>query len=377
MSDDVKQTVLIVDDEPEMRELHKLFLMHGGFNVVEAANGHEAMTMLGEEEHGVDAVLSDIVMPEMDGYEFCSKLKEQESTREIPFIFISSLSSLEEKTKGYSFGADDYVIKPLEAKELGLKIKNLIRRRESNTELSKQVVESRDAAMQIMNFYGDLGQILEFYKASVSVKTLQELADLLFDVTKGFGLRCSLQVHANNEILNFGDEGEISPLEANVIELARQKERFYSFASRLVINYDNFSFLVKNMPVDNEERTGTLRDSLGVLCNAIEAKLGSLIAESVIAKKSEIAGFIKEVLQQTQVTFSVIEKENLAAIDELMGDVEESFLSLGLTEDQENNIRSTIESCTQKVNTAFQRGEVLNSMFDEIRTKLDEIQGTQ
>jgi len=378
MSEDLeKKTVLIVDDESEMRELHKLFLMHGGFDVIEAENGVDALDLLADETQHIDAILSDIVMPEMDGYEFCSKTKEQESTREIPFIFISSLSSLEEKTKGYSFGADDYVIKPLEAKELGLKIQNLIRRRESNTELSKQVNESRDAAMQIMNFYGDLGQILEFYKASVGVSSTEELAELLFGVTKGFGLRCSLQIHENGEILNFGDEGEISPLEANVIELARQKERFYSFASRLVINYDNFSFLVKNMPVDDEERTGTLRDSLGVLCNAIEAKLGSLIAESEIAKKSEIAGFVKNVLQQTQATFSVIEKENLTAIDELMGDVEESFLSLGLTEEQENNIRETIETCTKKVNVAFQRGEVLNSMFDEIRTKLEQIQGTK
>ncbi|HFE38738.1 MAG TPA: response regulator, partial [Gammaproteobacteria bacterium] len=372
---EAEYTVLIVDDESEMRELHKLFLMHGGFNVAEAENGKQAMQLLNEGEQQVDAILSDIVMPEMDGYEFCSAVKGQESTRDIPFIFISSLASLEEKSKGYSYGADDYIIKPLEAEELGLKIKNLIRRRESNSELSKQVIESRDAAMQIMNFYSDLGQILEFYKASVGVDSIEELADLLFGVTKGFGLHCSLQVHANSEVLNFGDEGEISPLEANVIELARQKERFYSFGSRLVINYEKFSFLVKNMPVENEERMGVLRDSLGVLCNAIEAKLGSLIAESLVAKKSEIAGIVQQVLQQTQVTFAVIEKENVNAIESLSGDIEESFLSLGLTEEQEENIRAVVEVCTQKVNVAFERGKALNAMFDEIRGKLGEIQG--
>lgn len=372
---EAEATVLIVDDELEMRELHKIFLMHNGFQVVEAENGAAALQILNQEDQQIDAILSDILMPEMNGYEFCHAVKEQELTKEIPFIFISSLSTLEEKAKGYSYGADDYVIKPLEAKELGLKIKNLIRRRESNKALSLQVNESRDAAMQIMNFYGDLGQVLEFYKVSINAKSVEELAMLLFEVTSGFGLRCSLQVYVDDEILNYGDRGEISPLEANVIELARQKERFYSFSSRLVINYNAFSLLVKNMP-EEEERAGTLRDSLGVLCNAIEAKLGSLIAESANTKKIEIASFIQDVLAQTQTTFSVIEKENITAIDTLMEDIEDAFISLGLTEEQENNIRSVVEVCTQKVNQAFKRGETLYAMFDDIRDNLDEIKNS-
>jgi len=368
------QNVLIVDDESEMRELHKVLLTHGGFNVLEAENGVQALALLQDQELTIDAILSDVLMPEMNGYQLCAAVKEKESTKDIPFIFISSLSTLEEKSKGYSYGADDYVIKPLEAKELGLKIKNLIRRRESNKALSEQVNESRDAAMQIMNFYGDLGQVLEFYKASVNAKSITELANLLFEVTQNFSLHCSLQVHVGGEILNFGDQGEISPLEANVIELARQKERFYSFSSRLVINYDTFSLLVKNMPVENEERTGTLRDSLGVLCNAIEAKLSGLIAQSQNTRKTEIAGFIQEVLEQTENTFSEIERDNISAIDSLMEDIEDAFMSLGLSDDQENNIRNVVENCTKKVNTAFKRGATLQALFNDIRDNLQEIQ---
>jgi len=367
--------ILIVDDESEMRELHKIFLMHGGFHVVEAENGAQALQMLNQDDQQIDAILSDILMPEMNGYEFCQAVKEQEITKDIPFIFISSLSTLEEKTKGYSYGADDYVIKPLESKELSFKIKNLIRRKESNQALSIQVNESRDAAMQIMNFYGDLGQILEFYKVSVNAKSIEELAMLLFEVTSGFGLRCSLQVYVGDEVFNYGDRGEISPLEANVIELARQKERFYSFSSRLVINYNAFSLLVKNMPGD-EERAGTLRDSLGVLCNAIEAKLRSLIAESANTKKVEIAGLIKDVLAETQSTFDFIEKENIKAIDDLMADIEDAFISLGLSEEQENNIRAIVENCTNKANQAFKQSKTLKAMFNDIRDNLDQIKNT-
>ena len=373
--DVIKRTVLIVDDEFEIRELHKILILHAGFNVVEAENGIQALEMLNQVDHKIDAILSDIIMPEMNGYEFCAKVKENEVLKEIPFIFISSLSTLEEKTKGYSYGADDYIIKPLEASELALKIKNLIRRRESNQALSLQVAESRDAAMQIMNFYADLGQVLEFYKSSTNAKNLDELVVLLFEVTTNFGLCCTFQIHLGTEILNFGDRGEVSPLEADVIELAREKDRFYSFGSRLIISFDTFSLLIKNMPAD-EERAGTLRDSLGVLCNAIEAKLSGLISQSANSKKSEIAGFILDVLSETQATFSVIEDDNKLAINGLMTDIEDAFISLGLSESQEENIREIVNSCEQKVNLAFKQSQTLNAMFDDIRGNLDEIRGS-
>lgn len=127
------------------------------------------------------------------------------------------------------------------------------------------------------------------------------------------------------------------------------------------------------MPIDDTERTGTLRDSLGVLCNAIEAKLNSLIVESINLEKNKIAGLIQNVLAQTQTTFSNIEKNNLAAVSNLMTNFEDSFVSLGLGDEQENHIRNIVETCTTEVYEAFKEAETLNSLFSDIQNNLDEI----
>ncbi len=366
-------SILIVDDEAEMRELHQLLLIDAGFKVMSAENGKKAIAMLEDEEKQIDAILSDVVMPEMDGYEFCKQVKAAEQISDIPFIFISSLETLEEKTKGFECGADDYITKPLQPQELAYKIRNLLELRERNKALDKQVQDSQSATMQIMNFYGDLGQILEFYKVSINANSFEELSKLLFEVTTAYGLNCSIQYHLPGEVLNFGDKGEISPLEANVMELARKKERFFTFDARLIINYKNFSLLIKNMPIADPERTGTLRDSLGVLCNAVEARVDSLMTEQIDARKAQITEVVQEVLDQTRVTFADIEKSNVSAIEGMMDDIEQAFFSLGLSEEQENRIREIVKTCLDNTNQAFKKGLILNAMFDDITENLAEL----
>jgi len=365
--------ILVVDDEAEMRELHQLLLLDAGFKVKAAEDGKKAIEMIEDLSNEIDIVLSDVVMPEMDGYELCKFVKSQEDFPNVPFIFISSLDTLEEKTKGFECGADDYITKPLQPKELSFKIKNLLALRERNEALNKQVTDSQTATMQIMNFYGDLGQILEFYKVSISATDFSELATQLFEVTGAYGLSCSIQFHLPDEVLNYGDSGEISPLEANVLELARKKERFFSFDKRLVINYENFSLLIKNMPIEDAERTGTLRDSLGVLCNAVEARVSSLLTDKVDERKMQITEVVQEVLEQTKVTFADIEQSNVKSIEGMMEEIEEAFFSLGLSEEQENRIREIGESCLANTNKAFKRGLILNAMFDDINDHLNEM----
>jgi len=368
------QTILIVDDESELRKLNKVLLEHGGFQVLEAENGKHALEVLANPDNAIDAILADVLMPELNGYELCKHIKNEDTTRDMPFIFVSSLSTLEEKIKGYSYGADDYVIKPLEAEELKWKIKQLIARRDRNKELNNQVKETREATMQIMNFYGDLGQILEFYKKSTNAKSFKELAELTFELTtEAYGLDCTVQFYTADGIENYSQNGEISPLESNVIEMARKKDRVLNLGARLFINFDEFSLFIKNMPVDDQERCGTLRDSLGVLCNAIEARIQVLNNDSMNQKKALITETVQEVLSQATITFDEVEKLSLSAISSMSADIEESFISLGLSEHQEENLRQIVSECMSKTNEAFEKSKFVKSMFVEINSKLMEL----
>ncbi|HEX2057765.1 MAG TPA: diguanylate cyclase [Actinomycetota bacterium] len=110
-----KPLVLVVDDDPDLRALANIQLDHGGFDVIQAASGQECLALA--STHSPDVILLDIMMPGMDGAEVLSALSGDPVTKDIPVVFVSALSSPEDKVKGLENGAVDYITKPLEERE--------------------------------------------------------------------------------------------------------------------------------------------------------------------------------------------------------------------------------------------------------------------
>jgi two-component system, OmpR family, response regulator len=115
--------ILIVDDDPHIRELARVFLRNEGFDVYEAADGLEAMTLL--ESVTVDMVVLDIMMPNMDGWELCRQLR---ASYDFPLLMLTAKSETADKVQGFQLGTDDYLVKPFEPLELVLRVKALLKR---------------------------------------------------------------------------------------------------------------------------------------------------------------------------------------------------------------------------------------------------------
>jgi two-component system OmpR family response regulator len=115
--------LLVVDDDPHIRELVKVFLVQEGFEVLEASNGVNALSLL--ETTTVDLVILDIMMPEMDGWELCRQLREH---YEMPLLMLTAKGETAQKVKGFQLGTDDYMVKPFEPIELVARVKALLKR---------------------------------------------------------------------------------------------------------------------------------------------------------------------------------------------------------------------------------------------------------
>ncbi|WP_404350083.1 response regulator transcription factor [Sutcliffiella horikoshii] len=115
--------VLVVDDEADMREMLGMYLHKENYQVLHAENGEEALDML--YDHAVDLIILDVMMPVMDGFTACKKIREKYM---MPILMLTAKSDEWDKVKGLKLGADDYVMKPFSPKELLARVEALLRR---------------------------------------------------------------------------------------------------------------------------------------------------------------------------------------------------------------------------------------------------------
>lgn len=365
--------ILVVDDDADLLLAHSLFVKSLGYEALTATNGQEALELVRQQGDGVDLILADVMMPVMDGYEFCRILKSELETADIPVLFVTAADTLEEKIKGFDVGAEDYIIKPVTPDSLGRKLRVLMEHRAGNKALRQQLSETQSVAMQAMTYSGDLGQVLEFYKYAIDATSFGELAELLFNVTNNYGLNCTLQVITPNKVLNFGHKGYVTPLEMNVIELGRNKGRFFDFGPRTLINFNDFSLLAKNMPLENPERYGLIKDSLANLCNAVEASVKFLLYQNAAMQKEQIVSTVLGVLEQIDGAFTRMQEENAAVINHVIDEMDEAMMDMGLTPDQEDMIRNIILKGREKSEQVLRDGVALYDLFEQVRAQLDRV----
>lgn len=118
--------ILLVDDDLTLRKILQNSLEQRGYQVISVGSGKDALASFSQDVP--DLVVSDVSMPEMDGFEFCRQLRSQPSGKLIPFIFLSAKGELDDRVQGHTIGADNYLTKPFEMKELLANIEALIER---------------------------------------------------------------------------------------------------------------------------------------------------------------------------------------------------------------------------------------------------------
>jgi two-component system, OmpR family, response regulator len=128
--------ILIVDDDPHIRELASVFLRNAGFEIVEAGDGKDALAKL--DAIKVDLFIIDIMMPNMDGWELCQELR---AAYDLPILMLTAKGETSQKVKGFQLGSDDYLVKPFEPLELVERVKALLRRYKITASQTVQIGE--------------------------------------------------------------------------------------------------------------------------------------------------------------------------------------------------------------------------------------------
>jgi len=143
----MKKKILVVDDDPGAVELLREILSVQNFRVISATNGDEAVKKVREEKP--DIVVLDVVLPGLSGVDVCRILKQDKTTHSIPIVMLSGRAmETRDKVTGFEAGADDYLTKPFEAKELVARIKALLRRYELSEDF-EEVIEKEEISLDV------------------------------------------------------------------------------------------------------------------------------------------------------------------------------------------------------------------------------------
>ncbi len=344
-----------------------------------AENGEEGLAEV--QRHIPDIVLLDVEMPGLNGYEVCDRLRHTEATKDVPVVFLSSHSSLRERMLGYEMGGDDYLVKPFEPENLIARIRVLIKYREEQRELQAQYELAQKTAFIAMTGTSELGMAVQFVEKSYAHKTYEELADELFGVMDHLQLECCLMIKDENTPLWFSSKGGISPLEKELIEMADKEMRFFDFGANTIVNYPTLSLLVKNMPLDNPERYGQIKDLLPVVLSAANAKNSTISVEMALLGQSRdllrAFGQIRTKLYYLARGMLDKQEESGGLLREMAEHINYDLLGMGLEEDQEEYLLTRIDTAIDEAMERIDSGETIYHTLSNVLSSIKGVMQNQ
>ncbi len=347
-----KHRVMVVDDEVvncEIMELH----LQDEYELSIFESGQECLANI--ENVMPHVVLLDVSMPGMDGYEVCKQIKANENISAIPVIFVSARSTSEERLTGFEAGGDDYISKPFNANELKVKLSLTLSNQKKNQELEDNSKMAMKTAMSAMATSSELGIIVQFIENSSQTTTQKALAQTVIDACQEYGLNIVVQIRDNETEHNISGSSYVSQLEEKLFYQLRDMGRIMEFNQRCIVNYPAISLFIKNMPIDNPDLTGRLKDHLCVIVQAANNRVAQiiLIKEHQERQDRRAISLQKMALELKNLSFIFEDyylKSSQICVEQLLL-IEEALPSMGLEEDQESRIINILESSNNKILT--------------------------
>jgi DNA-binding response OmpR family regulator len=371
---DSDYTVFIVDDDKTTRIFMEAML--GKMYPIESFDSSESC-LERLEKNRPDLFLLDVGLPGLNGYELCRKIKSMPETTGIPVVFISGHDALEDALAGYDAGGEDYVVKPVEMVVLQRKIENLRRIRRDRAALSGQAKASDELATLVLANLDEYAVLIKFLRTLNECSDYRELVDAVLRVLGAFRLDGAVQVRLRNLEKTFSQAGENWPLEIAVIKHLRSLERIFEFQKRAAYNFDHITILVTNMPLEDPELCGRIRDNLAIAAESADAKLRALQSFADNAKlREEIHGVLQAVEQTIQAygqQYNQARYKGSMHTTQMLDDLLAAFAHLGMSGLQEDEILGMVRDRSNQLIDFYDIAGETHATLETLGRKLGDI----
>ncbi|WOC25752.1 response regulator [Pseudoalteromonas sp. N1230-9] len=364
--------ILAVDDEPFNLEIIEEILEELDFELKMVNSGPECLAVV--EEFDPQVILLDVSMPQMSGYEVCRKLKENPNTANIIVMFVSARGTVEERMEGYSVGAEDYIVKPFGHEELKLKLQHLHQVLIEKESLEQQVEDATSTAFNAMANSSEMGQIVNYIEHIGSIDNEQELGKALLHCLSSFDLQSNVEFRLDSGVEHFSVTGICSPIVVELFEMLKNKGRLHEFSSRILVNYEMISLLILNMPEQDPDKHGRIRDHICFLVSVTEQQLKAIITKKeLIRQQQQLNDAVGKVHSKFRGLIELLNDNRLnneAVFKQLQEDLEQRIPTMGLDEDQEVFIYQKVDETIQNSVAREESVQGVKAAFKEIEDDL-------
>ena len=366
--------VFVVDDDPAVRDII-CAILEEEYPVQSFESAEECLAALAEKRP--DLILLDINLPGMDGYTLCRQLKNDSQLRQIPVMFVSGHDSPEERIAGYDAGGEDFIVKPFEPEELLRKVKvaqNMVRNQRT---LAEQIEEAEHLSSLVIASMDETGILLQFMSKLIAMDNAQEIAEGLLELLHRYRLDGVVQVRMEGEPLTLSAAGTNLPLEVSVIEHVRDQGRIFEFSRRSVHNFERVTLMINNLPLDDPDYCGRLRDHLSVAAQGVDSRLKALLAEERSRRTQEGIQQALENVGNTIMELHIAHRENAEASSALIVNLQEtllnSFYKLGLTDNQEKFLQNMVGDFMAQMVALLDRGIQTQDALSRLSNQLADL----
>lgn len=364
--------ILVVDDDKITHAFIKRSLI-AEYDLTCTFNGDQALQELAQ--FLPEIILLDVEMPGMNGYEVCEIIKSNPDTADVPVIFLSARGELRDRMLGFEAGADDYIVKPFQPEDLKAKINVLIQYRMRHREIAKQVDEARKTAFIAISSTSDLGQAITFIEKSHTVSNFDQLVSAFFCVIQSMDLKCTIMIKGPEKNLFYSStHNSVSPIESELVEKLSVEKRFFDFGCRTQINYPNIALLIKNMPLDDMERYGRIKDFFPAMLSTADIKISQIRSQFAVINQldetQQAFDRITALLETIKSGFESNQKQGIRIMRNMLMELDSQLPRMALEEDQEQYILDRVDKAIEEAHSAISSGQQINTSFSTVLENL-------
>jgi len=368
-----KQKICYVDDADANLALIKE-IFSAEFEIFTIDNAVSAVDKI--SDIGPDLILLDVNMPGVDGYQICKTIREQNQFKNTPIVFLTSRKGLEDRLMGFEAGGDAYITKPFDIKELRYIVKSQLSHYHQFKEMEVKADSASEMVWTMMKSSSEIGEVVQYARNLSKVQDAEALATKTFDTFSQFCLKSALSLKFDGgEQMKRCDGQLLTPIEKELMDLAYRGGRISNVGRKFIFCGEKSIFLIKNMPIEDDELTGRLRDHVAIMlesCDSCVELINYRQQERNVNEKcaDSTQHTIVNELERIKLLFDGFTKQKVKTFENLEIKIEESFLYLGLNEEQEEQIMSLIEDARLDLEQFENSGTIMQKALDKATNSL-------